>query len=207
VVSFISIGGTSLSTTAIVIIVIAVLLVVIVVGALVAQRASRRRQLRDRFGAEYDRTLEASADQKEAEADLRARAEQRDQLSIRPLGAAQRDRYEQDWRQVQAEFVDVPARSLSRADALVTDVMVDRGYPMQDFDRQADLISVDHPDVVENYRRAHGIYVANQSEQTSTEALRQGFVSYRLLFDELLGAGTTRTGRETPTDETSATSI
>ena len=67
-----------------------------------------------------------------------------------PLNESQRKRYVLDWRQVQTEFVDAPALSLGRADSLVTDVMVDRGYPMQDFDRQADLISVDHPEVVEH---------------------------------------------------------
>jgi hypothetical protein len=57
---------------------------------------------------------------------------------------------------VQADFVDVPRASLARADALITRVMAERGYPMKDFDEQADLVSVDHPQVVEHYRRAHG---------------------------------------------------
>ena len=144
------------------------------------------------FGSEYDRTVSASAGTREAEAELRTRAEERDRLSIEPLSATQRDRYSQDWRQIQAEFVDDPARSLGRADALVTDVMVDRGYPMQDFGRQADLISVDHPEVVEHYRKAHGIYNASQSDQASTEDMRQAFVSYRLLFAELLDADEAR---------------
>ncbi len=105
---------------------------------------------------------------------------------MRPLSAAQRDTYEQDWRQVQAEFVDFPVQSLSRADTLVLSVMVGRGYPMQDFDQQADLISVDHPIVVDHYRRAHGIYLSSQSGPISTEQLRQAFVVYRALFEELL---------------------
>jgi hypothetical protein len=57
---------------------------------------------------------------------------------------------------------------------------------MQDFDQQADLISVDHPIVVDHYRRAHGIYLATQSGPISTEQLRQAFISYRALFEELL---------------------
>lgn len=179
-----------MSTTAIVIIVVvaAVALLVIVAGVMMARRASRRRQLQARFGSEYERAVHTSGNSRQAEADLQARAEERDKLAIRPLDASQRNRYELDWRQVQTEFVDSPALSLGRADALVTDVMVDRGYPMQDFDRQADLISVDHPEVVEHYRRAHGIFVVSQSGQASTEELRQGFVSYRTLFDELLEA-------------------
>lgn len=191
-----------MSTTAIVVIVVvaAVALLVIGVGVMVARGASRRRQLRDRFGPEYDRTVQASGSSKQADATLRARAEERDKLSIRPLDNAQCERYELDWRQVQTEFVDAPARSLGRADALVTDVMVDRGYPMEEFDRQADLISVDHPEVVEHYRRAHGIFAESQAGQASTEELRQGFVSYRILFDELLEHGPSSPERDHEND-------
>ena len=141
---------------AVVVVVVAVALLVIVVGIIMARRASRRRQLQARFGPEYERAVHTSGSSRKAEADLQARAEERDRLSIQPLNESQRKRYELDWRQVQTEFVDAPALSLGRADSLITDVMVDRGYPMQDFDRQADLVSVDHPDVVEQYRRAHG---------------------------------------------------
>ena len=70
--------------------------------------------------------------------------------------------------------------------APVTTVMADRGYPMEDFDRQAELVSVDHPGVVENYRRAHGVYVAKQSTPVGIEDMRQAFVSYRALFSELV---------------------
>jgi hypothetical protein len=177
-----------LSTTAVVVIVVAAVVVVVaVMAAVAAQRARQRRALRDRFGPEYGRTVDATGDQREAEAELRNRAEARDRLSIRPLDAAQRDRYQQDWRQLQVEFVDAPETSMARADRLITDVMVDRGYPMQDFERQADLISVDHPDVVEHYRSAHGVFVASQAEPASTEAMRRAFVSYRALFWELVG--------------------
>ena len=117
-----------MSTTAIVVIVVVVVvaLFVIGVGITMARRTGRRRQLRDRFGPEYERTVQASGILEEAEADLQARAEERDKLSIRPLDSAERDRYELDWRQIQTEFVDAPALALGRADALITDVMVDR---------------------------------------------------------------------------------
>jgi hypothetical protein len=175
--------------TTVVIIVVAVVVIVLVLGVVLAGRARRRRELIERFGPEYDRAVSADGSSKRAEAGLRERADRRDKLSIRALNSAQRDRYQQDWRQVQAEFVDMPSTSLKRADALVTDVMVDRGYPMQDFDDQADLISVDHPRVVEHYRRAHGIYEASQSTSVSTEDMRHAFVSYRSVFAELVGDG------------------
>lgn len=196
-----------MSTTAIVVIVVVVVvaLLVIGVGITMARRTGRRRQLRDRFGPEYERTVQASGNSKEAEADLQARAEERDKLSIRPLDSAQRDRYELDWRQIQTEFVDAPALALGRADALITDVMVDRGYPMREFDQQADLISVDHPEVVEHYRRAHGIFIQSQTGQASTEELRQGFVSYRTLFGDLLEQGTASPDENAVDDRAPAT--
>ena len=155
-------------------------------AALMAEQNRRRRSLRTRFGPEYDRTVNAAHSPKEAEQELRGRLDRRDRLVIQPLSAAQRDRYQQDWRQVQGVFVDEPTTALSQADALVTHVMADRGYPMEDFDRQAELVSVDHPGVVDNYRRAHGVYVRSQSNPVGIEDMRQAFVSYRALFSELV---------------------
>ena len=68
----------------------------------------------------------------------------------------------------------------------MTDVLRERGYPIDDFDQRAADISVDHPDVVENYRAAHAIYLEQQNGGGGTEDLRQAFVHYRALFDELL---------------------
>ena len=55
------------------------------------------------------------------------------------------------------------------------------------FDEQADMVSVDHPHVVENYRAAHAISQRAGQGQANTEQLRQAFVHYRSLFEELLG--------------------
>ena len=61
--------------------------------------------------------------------------------------------------------------------------MRERGYPVEDFERQADDVSVDHPEVVEHYRSAHAI---RSQKRASTEDLRQALVHYRALFTELL---------------------
>jgi hypothetical protein len=50
------------------------------------------------------------------------------------------------------------------------------------------MVSVDHPDVVENYRFAHGIHERAQAKKASTEELREALLRYRSLFDELLRA-------------------
>src|SRR5215212_1788041 len=44
-------------------------------------------------------------------------------------------------------------------------------------------VSVDHPDVVQNYRAANEI---TERADADTEEQRQGLVHYRALFDELL---------------------
>ena len=69
---------------------------------------------------------------------------------------------------------------------LVTRVMRDRGYPMEDFEQQAADVSVDHPDVVQNYRSAHAVYARMEAGEQDTEGLRQAMVHYRALFQELL---------------------
>jgi hypothetical protein len=90
------------------------------------------------------------------------------------------------WHQVQTGFVDNPATAVGVADRLVTEVMRERGYPVDDFDQRAADISVDHPQVVENYRTAHGIHLAQQRGDVSTEQQREAFVHYRALFEKLL---------------------
>jgi hypothetical protein len=87
---------------------------------------------------------------------------------------------------LQERFVDEPAEAAGAADTLITRVMEARGYPMEDFDTQVDLVSVDHPDTVENYRFAHAVQQRAQMRQASTEELRDALLRYRSLFDELL---------------------
>ncbi len=61
-----------------------------------------------------------------------------------------------------------------------------RGYPMGEFEQQAADLSVQYPHVVENYRRAHQIAVADERGSASTEDLRQAMQYYRSLFEDVL---------------------
>ena len=88
---------------------------------------------------------------------------------------------------MQTDFVDDPQDAIGRAERLVTRVMRERGYPIDDFDQRAADVSVDHPDIVANYRSAHAIYASQHHGEISTEQARQAFVHYRALFDRLLG--------------------
>lgn len=167
-------------------------IVVVAVLALVVWQALARRRtgkLQQQFGPEYDRTLDKSDSKRDAEAELQTREERRQQLEIRPLPRATRDRYLQSWQAVQAQFVDDPRRAVASADSLIQSVMVERGYPVEDFDQRAADISVDHPQVVENYRHGHRLAQASADGadgSDSTEGLRQAMRHYRALFDELL---------------------
>jgi hypothetical protein len=164
---------------------------VVVLGA-VAWAAWRKRRtgaLRQRFGPEYDRAVTEKGNRRRAESELDARRKRRQKLDIRPLTPAARQRYGEEWKNTQAKFVDSPSAAVRQADTLVIAVMRDRGYPMEDFEQRSADVSVDHPQVVHDYRAAHAISMANDHERASTEDLRQAMVHYRSLFDELLSSG------------------
>ncbi|MDT5091679.1 MAG: hypothetical protein QOH60_1042 [Mycobacterium sp.] len=160
-------------------------LAVVLVWASMRRRKSRT--LKERFGPEYDHTVSEVGEQRAAEKELVARQRERSKLDIIELTPEARERYATQWRDVQAAFVDHPDSAVSEADRLVSEVMRERGYPVDDFDRRASDISVDHPDVVANYRSAHQIYEAQGNGATGTEDQREAFVHYRALFEKLLG--------------------
>jgi hypothetical protein len=166
---------------------LALLALVILVVALVVGRRARTRRLKERFGPEYER-MAAAGGSAAADQELAERERLHDQLDIRALTATAREEFAQRWRAVQTGFVDDPADALSEADRLVIEVMRMRGYPVDDFDRRAANISVDHPTVVEDYRAAHAVSHARPGEQVGTEARRHAFVHYRSLFDTLLAS-------------------
>jgi hypothetical protein len=170
---------------------IVIVLVVVAAASLVITATARQRRttaLRDRFGPEYERTLKARENQRAAESELRERQRQRAGLDVRPLTEASRLRYSGEWRAVQEHFVDQPAEAVRLADDLLHQVMAERGYPMGDFAAQSDIVSVDHPEVVENYRVAHAVSDRLDAGPVSTEELRDALLRYRSLFDELLRA-------------------
>jgi len=168
---------------------IAVAVVVIAVVAWAIARKRRSDELRQRFGPEYDHAVIEQGGQRDAEAELRQRVDRRESLEIRPLSKEMVVRYRGQWRNVQAKFVDEPVQACAAADTLITNVMRDRGYPMDDFEQRSADVSVDYPDVVSDYRAAHTIALANANGQATTEDLRQAMIHYRALFDQLVESG------------------
>ena len=168
-------------------ILIVIVAAIVIAAALIGLTARRRSsRLQSTFGPEYDRTIDQASSRREAENELVEREKRRKQLDIRPLSPEARDAYAERWRRASADFVDSPASAVSQADALLIEVMRDRGYPMDDFEQRAADISVDHPEVVQRYREGHRLSQLAASGSASTEDLRQAMQHYRELFDELL---------------------
>ena len=187
-------------------VVVVVVLVVAVAAAVVAFLLAKRRsssQLQDRFGPEYERTVDEAGDRHAAERDLKQREKRRSQFEIRALSTASASRYREDWNDIQRGFVDEPARAVEQADRLVVQIMRESGYPVDEFELRADDISVDHPEVSQNYREAHQVAVAQAQGQADTEQLRQAVTSYRRLVDALLDDhGAADQGRASGTTDT-----
>jgi hypothetical protein len=178
--------------TTIVIATLVIIAVLIIIAATLFARRRRTDQLRRTFGPEYDRTLrDQGGDASRTESTLIDREKRVEKFPLRALSPVDREGYAMEWATVQRRFVDEPAAAVGTADRLVGRVMLDRGYPMADFEQRAADISVSYPAVVENYRAAHDIVTRHQDGGVTTEELRQAMVHYRSLFDELL---------ETPTE-------
>ncbi len=175
-------------------VIVVVLVAILVIGYLVARQNRQRHHLQDQFGPEYDRTLQERDSRKEAEQELLAREERHDKLDIKPLDQETRQNYSSKWSDVQEHFVDAPGFAVTEADALVTSVMADRGYPTEEFEQQVNDLSVAHAATLDHYRQAHDVSRRAARQEASTEELRQAMVHYRVLFQELLETP----GRSTP---------
>lgn len=142
--------------------------------------------IKSRFGPEYARTVDEVGDERKAAAVLAGREKRVASYTIKPLQPDMRAHFVESWRSVQSQFVDDPKYAITRADDLLEEVMRARGYPMGDFDRHAEDLSVDHADLVQNYRSAHDIALRHSRGEASTEDLRTAMIHYRTLFDDLV---------------------
>lgn len=169
-------------------ILIVIAIVAVAFGVFMYMQKERTRRLRGHFGPEYDRLVQDRGNQRKAEDELLQRQKRIEKFHIRELNQAEIDRFSAEWRGVQTQFVDTPKQAVAKADTLVREVMTARGYPMSNFEQRAADLSVDHPQVIENYRAAREIAARDAAGQASTEDLRQAMVHYRALFEDLLSA-------------------
>jgi hypothetical protein len=170
-------------------IIIIAILVLVVLGVLLISVSSRRNQTKqhhNQLKSEYDLTVKTMGGEKQAQAELNERQKHVDGLEIHPLSITDSERYSTEWAAIQSKFVDEPGQAVKDADRLTIEVLQARGYPVSDFDQRAADISIKYPAVVTSYRAAREITVKNEQKLADTEELRQAFIHYRSLFEELL---------------------
>ena len=180
-----------MNATAIVIIAFFAMAVIVAIAMAVWLFTKNRRtkELRSKFGPEYNRMARSEGDAARAEQLLQERQKRVKKLDITPLTDRQRHDFADKWEHAQARFVDDPAAAVADADVLVKEVMNIRGYPVADFEQRVADVSVDHPAVVQNYRLAHGIAIRHEREDVGIEKLREAMIHYRALFADLLHDG------------------
>ena len=169
--------------------IIGVVVVLVIIGAILGPIFARRKRsdkFHDKYGPEYDHTVQTMGTEKKAQTELNERQKHVETLNIRPLSENERQRYLANWTAVQAKFVDEPGQATVEADHLIMEVMQIRNYPVSDFEQRAADVSISYPDLVSNYRAAREIAIKNEKHQANTEELRQAMIYYRSLFDELL---------------------
>ena len=165
------------------------IIVAIAMGIWLFTKNRRTKELRSKFGPEYNRMARSEGDAARAEQLLQERQKRVKKLDITPLTDRQRHNFADKWEHAQARFVDDPAAAVASADVLVKEVMNIRGYPVADFEQRVADVSVDHPAVVQNYRLAHGIAIRHEREDVGIEKLREAMIHYRALFADLLHDG------------------
>ncbi len=154
--------------------------------ALAIASGRRRRHLRDHFGPEYDRAVNETGSRRQAEAELARREERVRKAEIRPLSIMEKQRFQNRWTECQTQFVDDPVGAVNTADDLLTDVLRTRGYSTENAYDRISNISAAYPRHAMRYRMAEGIVTRHHGGDASTEDLRQAFVHYRAIFDEIL---------------------
>jgi Xaa-Pro aminopeptidase len=179
--------------TILIILGIVVLLIVLGVAAMIWTRRQRTERLQQQFGPEYDHTLDKVGDETRAERELEERIAHAKALNIRSLSAEEADQYGLEWQRIQGVFVDEPLGALQKADDLIREVMKEKGYPVEDFDERAALLSVHYPELMKDYRFLHRVATKEIKNDVNTEDMRQAMVHAKALFENLM--------RSEPTDE------
>lgn len=162
----------------------AAVVIVLVVGFVWwRRRRKRRHELSERFGSEYDRAVDENGSKRAADIDLTTRLDEREEFSLRALSPDELKFLRLRWEDAQVAFVDGPAVALRRAEALVGDVMRERGYPdTSDRSERIRLLSVDHPRAAEAYRVVDDLVRAGE---LTTEDRREAMVHLHRAFAEL----------------------
>ncbi|MBE8475671.1 hypothetical protein [Streptomyces justiciae] len=182
-------------TTGVIIALIVIVAAVVVVAVVLARRGPGGRDLKRRFGPEYDRAVARhDGDSQAAERELAERVDKHGSLRERDLEPAQRQQYEARWAAAQERFVESPREAVSEADRLLGEVAGARGFPDgAQYEEQLAALSVHHANHVHGYRHVHRVAHTRGGTEDGvrggTEEMREAMVEARALFEELVGAG------------------
>jgi hypothetical protein len=163
---------------------VAIALCVVLVLAF-ARIRRRRTHLEQRFGREYQRAV-ADKGRAGGESHLGQVESEHDELELRDLPRATRDRYFEEWRQAETRFVSDPHDAARAAERIVARALEERGYPdEEDGTDIVSLVSVDHPDVAERYRHGRAMLDSVEGAE-STESLRKAMLDFRAVLEDVL---------------------
>lgn len=152
-----------------------------------SRRSSTGQHLERRSGSGHDRVVERASDRGETEQEVEHRVERHERPDVAELSPEQRERYAEQWLDIQRRFVDDPEGTLGDADRLITQAMRERGHPTEDHDRE-----VDHAGMLDAYRAAHQIADRHERGGASTDDLRRAMQHYRTVFEDIVETRTTR---------------
>jgi len=173
-------------------VIVAIVVGAVVLAALVAWLASRRStqrassdELRGRFGSEYDATV-GRLGRRHGEDELRTRVQSFGDIELERIAPTEREELTEQWKQIQYRFLDEPNSSVREGEHLVAAIMHTRGFPAPDFDTRVRALSVEYPDLAEQYRSSYRSFRAVEDATASVEDMFSAMHGYRGLFEALI---------------------
>jgi hypothetical protein len=103
---------------------------------------------------------------------IRAAGVGRRRPQLRVLSAESRERYANEWDEIESKFVDAPEQAVREAEALVMSVLRERGHPLTE------------RDLPQEVQRAHRL---GYTSRDKTEGMRQALLSYRAVMERMVG--------------------
>jgi hypothetical protein len=91
---------------------------------------------------------------------------------LRVLSSESKDRYINEWDEIEAKFVDSPEQAVREAEALVMSVLRERGHPLTERGLPNEV------------QRAHRL---GYTSRDKTEGMRQALLHYRAVMERMVG--------------------
>ena len=104
---------------------------------------------------------------------VRAAGLGRSRPKLRPLPPGSRDRYINEWDEIETKFVDAPEQAVREAESLVMSVLRERGHPLTERDLPSEV------------QRAHKLGYSTRGDRT--EGMRQALLHYRGVMERMVG--------------------